>query len=80
VLIDPLLVTTASERDRRFEDGLSYIDNNLDVNNITIKNFWYSDDRRRLNRNWVNSEHCWHFKCTVQSTSHDQLHMANVSS
>jgi hypothetical protein len=35
--IDSLSLTTASESARCFKDGIPYINNTLDVNNITIK-------------------------------------------
>jgi hypothetical protein len=39
MVIDSLSLTTASEWDRCCKDELSYIDNNLNVNNRTIKTF-----------------------------------------
>jgi hypothetical protein len=38
-MIDSLSLIVASELDHCCKDGLSYIDNNLDVNNMNIKNF-----------------------------------------
>ncbi len=38
-MIDSLLLTVASELDHCCKDGLSYADNNPDVNNMTIKTF-----------------------------------------
>jgi hypothetical protein len=37
VTIDHLSLTIASESDRWFKDRILCIDNNLDVNNVTIK-------------------------------------------
>ena len=38
-MVYSLSFTAAFEWDHRCKDGLSHVDNNLDVNNMTTKNF-----------------------------------------